>query len=183
MLHYDVAGEIFGQKIEVPVPLYAQGVLFGLFSLHPDTRYLALAKGQPDKPSSYFRCTSVHKDGSVVRYDLVPLGNEGRRRQVIPADQIERISVLHRGRINQGVIASIAGKAERTEREQTVLAFSSYLFETAIRIELYQDPTLTFSDWILHHDPSYQVKLQEILASGVLNDCIELHARHYLSRS
>lgn len=182
-MYIPLDGDVYGQKIEIPTPLFSQGFLLKLFSCQVEDRYLCLPVGREDRPGSYIRCSKPPKNIlTISTCDSRFHPQYGRAPEKIEKKDVVRFMPLARSRIDQGYVGRLAETPNRTFEEKAALYFSNYLFAVSVGIDLDRDPSLTFKDWILRQSPESQVRLQEILDNGILDRCIELHRLHYLPR-
>lgn len=161
-----ILGDAAGPIVEVPAAEYAKGLLLGVLGAHVEPRYLVLPKGVPACVPHYRRCVNIRKDGSAVCYEPFRMGSLPNSEEIIPADQIARVMILHRGRLEERIVGIVRGEdgyfriedlQEPFNRLVSVLdiAFASYLQALTIGIEAHADPTLSFGVWLSKQDPAF----------------------------
>jgi hypothetical protein len=175
-----LSGDVFGALVEVPVPVFVQGVQWGLFGLWVEPRSLVLLKGRPDEVGSYVRCSWVGKHGTSCCDSNFKPEYPGMRENGIPLEAIERALPISRTLIDENRFSLLnATKSDRME-DRAARQFGDYVIAASNRVATHRDATFTFADWVLTRPESSQENLQEILRSGILDRCIELHRRYYL---
>jgi hypothetical protein len=179
---FNCEGDVFGQWMELPTPLFVQGFTLRLFSCRTEDRYLVLPRDRPDESGAYIRCSKPTKHDIARVCDSRFDEKFGAPPETISEIDIARRFPLVRSKLNQSYIARLSQSPERSFEERVALDFSNYLYAVWLCIEMKRDPSLTFPDWVLHQSAERQPKLQEILKSGVLDTCIDLHRRYYLPR-
>lgn len=174
------AGDVMGERLEIPVPLYTQGVYFGLFGLWVETRSLVLLHGDPDQPKHYKRCSGLGKNGMTCCDTDYTAQFPGERQNFIPNAEIARAYPIARARFAQDQLGYLFTRKSDAIEEIVARNFGEYLMMAANQVFLYRNPRLTFEDWMNTRPVQSQEMLQKVLHSGLLDRCIELHRLHYL---